>query len=93
MKIKTTLNVYYTKYRWEKEGKYDFYSIRIDDTEHMTYVGQQEIEIEVPDQYDPTAQQLAVLQKEKEKAQQEFAKKVANINERISKLQALEFTA
>ena len=47
----------------------------------------------MPDNYDPTAQQLAALQKEKEKAQEEFSKKVASINERISKLQALEYTA
>ena len=93
MKVKTTVYVYFGKYSWEKEGKYQIYSLKIDDTEYLTCVGQQEIEIEVPDEYDPTAQKLAALQKEKDKAQEEFANKVASINERISKLQALEFTA
>jgi hypothetical protein len=59
----------------------------------MTFVGSKELEVEVPDNYDPTAQQLAALQKEKEKAQEDFSKKVASINERISKLQAIEYTA
>jgi hypothetical protein len=93
MKIKTTIYIYYAKYLWEEEATYAFYSIKIDDTEYMTCVGSQELEIEVPSDYDPTAQRLAALQKEKEKAQEEFSKKVAGINERISKLQALEYTA
>jgi len=93
MKVKTTVYVYFGKYSWEKKGKYQIYSLKIDDTEYLTCVGQQEIEIEVPDDYDPTAQKLAALQKEKEQAQADFANRVASINERISKLQALEFTA
>ncbi len=93
MKVKTTLHIYYTKYQWEEEGKYSFYSLKIDDSDQMTFVGSKELEVEVPDNYDPTAQQLAALQKEKEKAQEEFSKKVASINERISKLQAIEYTA
>lgn len=93
MKVKTTIHIYFSKYSWEEEGEYAVYSFRIEDTDHRTYVGSQEIEIDIPDNYDPTAQKLAALQKEKEKAHQEFAEKVANINERISKLQAIEFAA
>jgi len=93
MKVKTTIYIYHTKYAWQEEPEYSFYSIKIDDTEYTTLVDQQVFEIEVPDNYDPTAQKLAALQKEKEKAQDEFSKKVASINERISKLQAIEYTA
>ena len=93
MKVKTTIHVFFCKYSWETEGEYLAFFAKVDDDEHRTYVGQQEIEIEVPDNYDPTAQKLAALEKEKEQAQKEFARKVASINERISKLQALEFTA
>ena len=93
MKVKTTIHIFYSKFDWEKEGKYHFYSIKIEDTDHQTYVGSKEMEIEVPDHYDPTAQKIVALQKEKEKAQAEFAQKVAQINERISKLQAIEYTA
>ena len=93
MKVKTKIHVFFCKYSWETEGEYLAFYAKVDDDEHRTYVGQQEIEIDVPDDYDPTAQKLAALQKEKDKAQEEFARKVANINERISKLQAIEYTA
>jgi hypothetical protein len=93
MKVKTTIHIYFSKYSWEEKGEYAVYSFQVEDSEHRTYVRSQEIEIDVPDNYDSTAQKLAVLQKEKEKAQEEFSKKVASINERISKLQAIEYTA
>jgi len=92
MKVKITVHIYHSQYSWEKEARYQIYSLKIDDTDHMTYVGTQEIEIEVPNDYDPTAQKVAALQKQKQKAQEDFAEKVASINERISKLQALEYT-
>ena len=93
MKVKTTIHIYYATHPWEDAGEYQVIYAKISDDEYRTYVGSQEIEIEVPDNYDPTAQQLAALQKEKDKAQEEFSKKVASINERISKLQAIEYTA
>ena len=93
MKVKITAHVHYAHYPWEQTGQYQVIFAKMDDDQYRTYVGEQEIEIEVPDNYDPTAQRLAALQKEKEQAQEEFAQKVANINERISKLQALEYTA
>lgn len=93
MKVKTTIHIFYSKFDWEKEGKYHFYSIKIEDTECQTYVGSKEMDIEVPDGYDPTAQKIAALQKEKDQAQAEFSQKVAQINERISKLQAIEYTS
>ena len=93
MKVKTTIHIYYTTYSWQEAGEYQVMYAQLSDDAYRTYVGSQEIEIEVPDNYDPTAQKIAALQKEKEKAQEEFSKKVASINERISKLQAIEYTA
>ena len=93
MKVKITAHVYHCKYSWEEKGEFLLFYAKVDDTESMIHVNEQVVEIEVPDNYDPTAQQLAALQKEKEKAQEEFSKKVASINERISKLQAIEYTA
>ena len=93
MKVKITAHVYHCKYSWEEKGEFLLFFAKVNDTESMIHVNEQVVEIEVPDNYDPTAQQLAALQKEKEKAQEEFSKKVASINERISKLQAIEYTA
>ena len=93
MKVKTTIYIYFAAYPWQEAGEYQVMYAKLADDKYRTYVGEQEIEIEVPDNYDPTAQKIAALQKEKDKTQEEFSKKVASINERISKLQAIEYTA
>lgn len=69
-----------------------FYA-KVDDTDSMIHVSEQEVEIEVPDNYDPRAQQIAALEKQKQKVMADYQKMVTDINERISKLQALEYTA
>jgi hypothetical protein len=74
MKIKIMAHVHYQKFEWEEEGQYRIASFKMDDTEDRTYVGQQEVEFDAPENYDPTAQ------------------KIYQINEKISKLQALEYT-
>lgn len=55
-------------------------------------VSELSIEVEVPDDFNPMAQLVANLEKQKEEAGREFAEKVAAINLRLSKLQALEFS-
>lgn len=92
MKVKITAHVHYRKYRWEPEGVFEIFSVRLDDSDSCTYVGEREVEVEVPDNYDPTAQQIAALEEQKEKAAAEYHSKVREINERISSLQALEYT-
>jgi len=91
--ITIPMYVYFQKYHWESEGSYTAYSFRTPDTESLTFVSQKDVEFEVPKNYDPTAQKIAALEAEKEKAQHDFAKSVAAINDRIAKLQALEYTA
>ena len=92
MKVKTTVHIYHSQYSWEKEAKFHVYPFKVDDTEHLTYVGTQQVEIEVPDSYDPTAQKIAALEEHKKKVMADYQKTVDQINERISKLQAIEYT-
>jgi hypothetical protein len=68
------------------------FSIKLEDTDYRTYVGEQEVEIEVPEDYDPRAQQIAALEKQKQKVMADFQKSVDEINERISKLLAVEYS-
>jgi hypothetical protein len=89
MKIKITVHIYYQKYKWEDKGNYHVYSFQVDDTDECTYVGPQEIEIEVPDNYDPRPQQIAALEAEKKRVMAEYQKTVTEITERINKLQAI----
>lgn len=92
MKVKVKAHIFYAKYDWEEVGEYQLWFVKIEDEEHRTYIGSQEFEIDVPDKYDPRAQQIAVLEKKKQKVMADFTKTVTEINDRISKLQALEYT-
>jgi hypothetical protein len=93
MKVKITAHIHHLKYSWDNEGKFEVFSFKLDDTDNRTYVGEQEIEVDVPDSYDPRAQQIAALEKHKQKVMADYQKMVTDINEKISKLQALEYTA
>jgi hypothetical protein len=93
MQVKTTVHIHFQKYSFDEKGEFQVFSFKLDDAEHRTYVGEQEIEIEVPDNYDPRAQQIAALEKQKQKVMADYQKMVTEINERISNLQALEYTA
>jgi hypothetical protein len=93
MKLNTTVHVYYKQYSWEEKGNFFIYPFKIDDDEDRTYVGQQEIQIDVPDNYDPRGQKVAALEIKKLKVMADYQKTVDQINEKISKLQALEYTA
>ena len=92
MKIKITAHIYFHKYEWQHEGKYQVSPVRFEDNEDCTHVGKQEIEIEVPDNYDPRAQKIAVLEKQKQQIMADYQKSVMEINDSISKLTAIEYT-
>jgi hypothetical protein len=92
MKVKATVYVHYLKYDWQDEGVYEIFSFTADDDDHRTFVCEQEIEIDVPDGYDPRAQKIAALEKKKQKVMADYQSTVTEINERINKLQALEYT-
>jgi hypothetical protein len=92
MKVKTTIYIHYCKYAWDEKGSFEVFSFQADDNEHRTFVCETEIEIEVPDDYDPRAQQIAALEKEKQKVMAEYQKNLTEINDRISKLQAIPYT-
>jgi hypothetical protein len=90
MKVKTTVHIHYSQFSWEQKGNYEVFSFKAPDTEHRTYVCEQEIEIEIPDNYDPRAQKIEALQAHKLKVMADYQKTVTEINARISKLQAIE---
>ena len=71
---------------------FQLFSVKLDDADFRTFVCEQEIEIEVPEDYDPRAQQIAALEKQKQQVMADFQKSVAEINERINNLQAIEYT-
>jgi len=93
MKIKLTAHIHYAKYSWEDKGEFQILFCKLEDDDSRTYIGEQQVEVEVPDNYDPRAQQIAALEKKKQKVMADYQNSVNEINNRISKLQALEYTA
>lgn len=54
-------------------------------------IGQQQVEIEVPDNFNPVPGQIAALEKLKADVRAKAARELMTLDERISKLQAIEY--
>lgn len=67
-------------------NKYDFKSNEYEDYATVRPMG---IEIDVPDDFDPTADLIAGLEKLKQSKRAELARELIELDDRISKLQAL----
>jgi hypothetical protein len=93
MKIKLTAHIHFRKYQWEEKGEYQILYTALPDDDTLTYICEQKVEVEVPDNYDPRSQQVVALEKQKQKVMADYQKKVAEINNRIKNLLALEHTA
>jgi hypothetical protein len=93
MKTTITAHLHYFKFFWDEKGEFELFSCKFNDDEHRTYIGERQIEVEVPDNYDPRAQQIAALKKLKQKVMADSQKEMTEIDGKISKLQALEYTA
>ena len=93
MKIKATVHVHFQKYTWEDKSEYVIFNHKMDDTDYRVHICEQEIELEVPEDFDPRAQQVAALEEKKQKVMADYQQSVTEINRRISELQALEYTA
>jgi hypothetical protein len=92
MKIKITVHLHVTKYSWQTESYFEVFSYKISNENH-SYINSQEVEIEVPENYDPRPAQIAALEAQRQKVMAEFRKSVTDINRRISELSALEQAA
>ena len=83
----------YSDYSKEKSWEPDIWSVRVDDNDERIYVGPRQIEIDVPDDFNPIPQQVAALEREKAEALAKYQASVAQINERLSKLLAITHEA
>lgn len=76
---------------FEKQWRPRVMHYKGDDAEDRIFIREMPIEVEVPDDFDPIPKQVAAMEAEKRAALAEYQQKVAEINERLSKLQALTF--
>ena len=87
MKVSHELYVHLSKYDDKEFVVFDF------DASDSGYVlvNKQAVTLDIPDNFDPTATKIDMLQKEIQFAEKEFSKRVTKLKEEISKLQALTF--
>lgn len=96
MKTTTTAYVHmtyafdYASGIYEKAWHPKVRSYKYEDEENV-FINQQEITVEIPDDFDPVPSQVAALEKQKLEALANYQQAVAEINDRLSKIQALEF--
>ena len=95
MKVKLTGHVVFIKHPWDTEGRYAIMATPLGNFDpSYTDVGVSvDVEVDIPQEFNPTALQLAALYKQKQELIKKFDESVARVNEQISKLQAIEYTA
>lgn len=80
---------------WEDDLKEKWlprwYAYRADESTRRVFIREMPITFDVPEDWDPLPRQIAVLEDDRRQAMDEFQRKVADINEQKSKLQALTF--
>ncbi len=87
MKVSHETYVHLNKYNDKKYVVFDF------DASDSGYVlvNKQVVTLDIPDDFDPTATKIDMLQKEIQFAEKEFSKRVTKLKEEIGKLTALTF--
>ncbi len=82
--------IHYYKSEWRDQATYSFYEADMSSTRGFgVVVMPHEFTIDVPADFDPTPQMIAALENEKAKARKEFNDRIAQLNDEITKLQAL----
>jgi len=82
--------------RWNDDYSVEFWapalwSFKIEDTDKRVFVCETTSEFEMPDGFDPIQKQLAALEAAKSEALRQYQERVAELNTRISKLQAITY--
>jgi hypothetical protein len=74
---------------WEGNDEYCLFPFAMSS---YTEVCKVQVEFEVPDDFNPVAAQIKVLQAQKDELNRQFLEKLQEIKEQISKLEALEYS-
>jgi len=93
VKLKLEGFVYEHVSRYDGEKSYHLLSSPDSSDEDWALVGPLSLPVDypIPDGWNPTATKVAALEREREEVKAEFARTVADLNERISKLQAITY--
>lgn len=92
MKVTIKVFLHWHKYDWEEKPSYQLWRCDISDQgPEYVCLGEREVEVEVPDEFDPRPHQIASLRAAKSKVLAEAQVKANNIEEQIQRLLCLEY--
>lgn len=92
MKVTVKTFLHWQKYAWEDVASYVFFCS--DMTKHSpdrALIREMEVEVEIPDNFNPAPQQIEALRSKKREVLAETEVKVQNLDEQIQRLLAIEF--
>jgi hypothetical protein len=95
MKVKQKVYLYMSyEYDWDskplvKKWMPTFLSFEVEDDAERVFVGETEVTLDYPDDFDPVPKQVAAMQAERAKIVAEFTAKLSGIDEKLAQLQAL----
>lgn len=76
---------------WDEKWWPRWREYKADEGPKRVFIGEMPVTFEVPDDFDPLPRQIAALEAEKREAMDKYQKAIADINERLSKLQAITY--
>lgn len=76
---------------FEKKWRPRLRACQLENTEDRVFIEKRQVIVEIPNDFDPVPGQVAGLEKKKREALAAYQRTVAEINDRLSKLQAIEF--
>lgn len=92
--MKTTLKTFlhWHKYEWEDTPTYRlYYSDMTNAGTEYALIKEIDVDVEIPDNFDPTPQQIATLMAKKQEVLAEAQLMVNELDEQIQRLLAIEF--
>ena len=94
--MKTTITQYlHMDYRYDPETNFErkwqpiILYFQCGDSEDRIFIRPINVDVEIPDDFDPTAKKIAAIERERAEVTAEYMKTLHEINERLSKLQAI----
>jgi hypothetical protein len=76
---------------WDQKWWPRWKEYKPDENEKRVFIREMDITFDLPADFDPIPRAVAALEAEKREAMAEYQRKVAAINERLSKLQAITY--
>jgi hypothetical protein len=90
MKVKVKAVIHYRKYDFQDTAQYVIFPCRFDNDTDTLPILETELEVEIPDDFDPINTKIGILRQEKQRIQAEAHVKAENIEQQIQELLCIE---